>query len=215
MPRLTLTFDNGPDPSTTPAVLDHLRQRGLHATFFAVGNQLTRPGGHDLLARAAAEGHWIGNHSMSHRIPFGELHSPEEAVEEIDGMQRLLDGLAGGNKLFRPFGGGGRIGPHLFNPQAVDHLLAQRYTVVLWNSVPEDWLDPTGWPDAGRRQMKDHDWTLMVLHDLPTGAMEQLPAFLDSVLDAGVDIVQEFPDECVPILDGVARCDLSPFVAAR
>jgi peptidoglycan/xylan/chitin deacetylase (PgdA/CDA1 family) len=214
MARLTLTFDNGPDAATTPAVLAHLRERGIKATFFAVGNQVVQPGGRDLLAQAAADGHWIGNHSMSHGVPFGEDLSPGAAIREIESAQELLHGLTGNEKLFRPFGGGGRIGSHLFNTEAVAHLLDQRFTVVLWNSVPRDWLDQTGWPERAHRQMASHDWTVMVLHDLPTGAMDQLPAFLDDVLAAGIDIVQDFPDDCVPIRNGVARCDLRPFTAA-
>jgi peptidoglycan-N-acetylglucosamine deacetylase len=214
MARLTLTFDNGPDAATTPAVLACLRERDIRSTFFAVGNQVVQPGGRDLLVQAAAEGHWIGNHSMTHSTPFGEDLSPGAAVREIESMEALLHGLPRNEKLFRPFGGGGRIGPHLFNTEAVAYLLEKRYTVVLWNSVPRDWLDPTGWPERAHRQMATQDWTVVVLHDLPTGAMDRLPAFLDDVSAAGIEIVQEFPDDCVPIRVGVARCDLRPFTAA-
>jgi peptidoglycan/xylan/chitin deacetylase (PgdA/CDA1 family) len=212
--RLTLTFDNGPDPVGTPFVLEQLRQRDLHATFFAVGTQLEQPGGRQLLAQAASEGHWVGNHSMTHRVPFGEDQTPGAAVREIGCMSSALEGLGGGEKLFRPFGGGGRIGPHLFNQEALAYLITNVYTVVLWNSVPRDWLDPTGWPERAHRQLADHDWTVMVLHDLAAEAMHQLPAFLDSVLAAGVEIVQEFPDECVPIRNGVTQGDLTAITAA-
>jgi peptidoglycan/xylan/chitin deacetylase (PgdA/CDA1 family) len=212
--RLTLTFDNGPDPVGTPFVLEQLRQRGLQATFFAVGTQLEQPGGRELLAQAAFEGHWVGNHSMTHRVPFGEEQTPGAAVREIDSMQAALDGLGDARRLFRPFGGGGRIGPHLFNKEALSHLITHAYTVVLWNSVPRDWLDPTGWPSRARRQLADHDWTVMVLHDLAAEAMQQFPAFLDGVLGAGVEIVQEFPDECVPIRNGVTHGDLAAITAA-
>jgi hypothetical protein len=131
-------------------------------------------------------------------------------------MQDLLDGLplTQSDKLFRPFGGGGRIGPHLFNAEAVSRLLDQRYTVVLWNSVPRDWLDPTGWPERAHEQIAAQQWSVMVLHDLPTGAMDHLPGFLDDVMAAGVEIVQDFPDDCVPIRAGAAQRDLRPLTAA-
>ena len=63
MTDLTLTFDNGPDPETTPQVLDVLARRGIRATFFVVGERLAAPGGHALAAAAQAAGHWIGNHT--------------------------------------------------------------------------------------------------------------------------------------------------------
>ena len=63
---VTLTFDNGPAPGTTESVLDVLAERGIAATFFVVGTMLEAPGARALAERAAAEGHWIGNHSMTH-----------------------------------------------------------------------------------------------------------------------------------------------------
>jgi len=66
---LTLSFDNGPTPDITPLVLDVLARRGFKSTFFVIGEKLGR---HRALAeRAHAEGHWIGNHTWSHSLPFG------------------------------------------------------------------------------------------------------------------------------------------------
>ena len=69
--EVTLTFDNGPDPEATPHVLDVLAARDLKATFFVVGERLAAA--RHLAERAHAEGHWIGNHTWTHRAPFGEL----------------------------------------------------------------------------------------------------------------------------------------------
>ena len=63
---LTLSFDNGPEPDVTPAVLDILARRNLRATFFVIGDKLAQPGRRALAERAHAEGHWIGNHSYTH-----------------------------------------------------------------------------------------------------------------------------------------------------
>ena len=59
---LTLTFDNGPEPETTPFVLDVLADRSIRTTFFVVGHKLSTPEGRELARRAHEEGHWIGNH---------------------------------------------------------------------------------------------------------------------------------------------------------
>ena len=55
---LTLTFDNGPDPETTPFVLDVLARRSLRTTFFVVGHKLSTLEGRRLARRAHEEGHW-------------------------------------------------------------------------------------------------------------------------------------------------------------
>ena len=76
MSRVHLTFDNGPDPECTPEVLDVLGERGIPASFFVCGrgNRLhpALPAGSDearaILERARREGHWIGNHSLTHSI---------------------------------------------------------------------------------------------------------------------------------------------------
>src|SRR3712207_8879193 len=59
MPRLTLTFDNGPWLGATEAVLDILAERSVRATFFVVGERLKALGGRALAERARAAGHWI------------------------------------------------------------------------------------------------------------------------------------------------------------
>jgi peptidoglycan/xylan/chitin deacetylase (PgdA/CDA1 family) len=60
---LTLTFDNGPEPSVTPRVLDVLARRGVRTTFFVIGNKLLTRDARACTERAHAEGHWIGNHT--------------------------------------------------------------------------------------------------------------------------------------------------------
>ena len=63
-PVAALTFDDGPDPETTPRLLDLLARHGAKATFFLVGKRAAKHPG--LVARLAAEGHAIGNHSWDH-----------------------------------------------------------------------------------------------------------------------------------------------------
>ena len=76
---LTLTFDNGPEPEVTPLVLDILARRGIHTTFFVIGDKVQRPERRKLAERAHAEGHWIGNHSWTHSVPLGERSEPNVA----------------------------------------------------------------------------------------------------------------------------------------
>jgi len=146
MTRVALSFDNGPDPDVTPAVLDVLRDRGVPAQFYVLGKWLADPRCRRLVERARDEGHTIGNHSFGHAVPLGEDPRPDAVAIEIAATEALLAPLWPGARRFRPFGGGGVIGRHLLSPGAVDYLVAHRYSCILWNSVPRDWIDPGGWP---------------------------------------------------------------------
>jgi hypothetical protein len=76
------------------------------------------------------------------------------------------------------------------------------YTCVLWNSVPHDWEDPEDWVERCLADVTTRDWSLVVLHDLPTGAMNHLPRFLDGLRELRADIVQDFPPSCLPLRRG-------------
>jgi peptidoglycan/xylan/chitin deacetylase (PgdA/CDA1 family) len=211
-PAVTLTFDNGPDPDVTPAVLEVLRRRGISATFFVVGARLAEPGRRALAQRAHAEGHWIGNHTFSHSGPLGARRDAGHAVEEIGRTQSLIGSLAHPDRLFRPVGGGGRLGRHLLSAEARDHLAAGAYTIVLWSAVPGDWRDPDGWVDRAVAQCLAQDRPVLVLHDIPGGAMAQLDAALGRLADAGATFRQDFPESCLPMRRGVAAAGLADIV---
>ena len=200
MKQLTLSFDNGPDPAVTPLVLDTLARRDIRSTFFVIGTKLVDPAARACAERAAAEGHWIGNHTWTHSSPLGER--PGCAAAEITRTQDELGPLTHPSRWFRPMGGGGAIGPHLLSPDAVRLLEEEAYSCVLWNAVPRDWAEPETWVKTALAQVDQHDWTLMVLHDLPTGAMNHLDTFLSCIADRGIAVRQDFPPDCVPILAG-------------
>lgn len=210
---LTLTFDNGPDLATTPHVLDVLERAGIRSTFFSVGAKLLDPKCRALAERAQAEGHWIGNHSMHHQVPLGEAADPERVASiEIDGTQQVLGSLTHPDRLFRPFGRGGAIGPHLLSQAALGHLVAGHYTMVLWNAIPRDWVEPEDWVETALGQLAGQTWTLMVLHDLPTGAMQHLERFIDKARGEGVKFRQDFPAACLPLVRGQVMTPMAPYV---
>jgi peptidoglycan/xylan/chitin deacetylase (PgdA/CDA1 family) len=211
---LTLSFDNGPEPAATPAVLDELRRRDIRSAFFAIGEKLSRPEGRKLAERAHAEGHWIGNHSWTHSVPLGEQRGADIAEREIGRTQAAMAGLVHPHRYFRPFGGGGNLDRRLMSPAVVAFLERGGYTCVLWNSIPRDWDDPEGWVERALSHCRAQAWTLMVLHDLPTGAMAHLPRFLDKVGEMGGRLRQDFPPDCMPILDGKVVRPIDDYVAA-
>lgn len=207
---VSLTFDNGPDAETTPHVLDTLATNGVRATFFAVGKSLESGAGRELARRAREAGHRIGNHTFSHGPPFGAMRRPEAAIEEIERTQALIGDLSDPDRLFRPNGsGGGKLDRHLMSEVAFQHLRDGEYTCVLWNSVPEDWVDPDGWVDKALADIQRLQWPVVVVHDLPTGAMNHLESFIRAARDRGADFTLDFPSECVPLRRGVPQWDMA------
>lgn len=213
MNRVTLTFDNGPDPVVTPQVLELLSSRGVRAHFFVLGKHLATPEGRALAERTVAEGHLLGNHSYTHAVPLGEDPRADAVEAEIVRTAELLDPLSSGEKRFRPFGGGGMIGPHLLSRSAVAHFVEQKYSCVLWNSVPRDWIDQCGWAERALEDCEKDHHAVVVLHDVPNACLEALPAFLDRVLERGYELTLELPPACVPIVRGEIVGDLSSIVA--
>ena len=211
---LTLTFDNGPEPGVTPRVLDILRERGIKATFFVIGEKLGDPERHRLAARAHDEGHWIGNHTFTHTVPLGQQHDPDAAQHEIGRTQEAIGDLAHPQRWFRPFGGGGNLDDRLLKPSVVDYLTRNKHSCVLWNAIPRDWDDPDGWAERALEQCRSQPWSLMVLHDLPSGAMNHLECFIDRAGKAGARFHQDFPPDCVPIRSGEIVRSIEPYVSS-
>jgi len=202
-PRLvSLTFDNGPFVGTTDRVLAELERRGILAAFFVVGRSLARPGARALAENAVAAGHLVGNHSATHSVALGELPDSSSVDAEIDDCESLLDGLRGSPPLFRPFGNGGALDHRLLSQHAVQRLVDGGYRTVLWNSVPHDWDDPTGWVDTAVSHVREMEHTVMVLHDTPGACADRLPELLDRLEALDVQFTQDIPDSCIATSDG-------------
>jgi cellulose synthase/poly-beta-1,6-N-acetylglucosamine synthase-like glycosyltransferase/peptidoglycan/xylan/chitin deacetylase (PgdA/CDA1 family)/spore germination protein YaaH len=138
--KLALTFDDGPDPDWTPQILDILKDKGVKASFFIIGQSAAAYP--DLLRRVLAEGHDIGNHTFSHPN-LGEL--PEALVRlEINATERLFEALTGRSmRLFRaPFLGDAE-------PTTADELVpikiaqSMGYVTVGLHVDPNDWQGPS------------------------------------------------------------------------
>ncbi len=97
--KIALTFDDGPDAEWTPQILDILKEKHVHATFFVIGgNAEANP---ELIQRILDEGHELGNHTYTHP---NLSDTPAQAVSlELNATQRLIQALTGRSLvLFRP-----------------------------------------------------------------------------------------------------------------
>jgi peptidoglycan/xylan/chitin deacetylase (PgdA/CDA1 family) len=102
-PGVALTFDDGPHPDHTPAVLDRLAAFGVRAAFFLVGNRISDPA---LVARIADAGHTLGNHTFGHPVP--DWRAVRGPCVDVRRCQELVPGAT----LFRP--PQGRLTPGLW-----------------------------------------------------------------------------------------------------
>jgi peptidoglycan/xylan/chitin deacetylase (PgdA/CDA1 family) len=97
---LALTFDDGPDPVSTPLVLEALRQGSAHAPFFVVGKKAERHP--ELLRQIVAEGHELGIHSYAHERLYSLL-TPERVRADIQRTQEIVFSATGSRPIwFRP-----------------------------------------------------------------------------------------------------------------
>jgi len=128
--RVALTFDDGPDPEVTPAVLDALAQHGGRATFFSIGRLLEE---HPQLARrVVAEGHELGNHSWRHSR-WQNLFGAEGHAREIERAERAIAAvtMSQARPLYRP-----PIG--LKSPQLARVAYRSQLTLLAWSLHSHD-----------------------------------------------------------------------------
>lgn len=97
---VALTFDDGPDANSTPALLDLLRSEEIKAAFFCIGAKVATE--RELTARIAREGHWLGNHTYSHSYTTN-LFSVARLRDELTRTQAVIHEATGvAPKQFRP-----------------------------------------------------------------------------------------------------------------
>ena len=201
---VTLSFDNGPEKGVTPFVLDVLKDRQATANFFVVGDRLRRTEGRAASDRALEEGHRIGGHTMTHSVPIGLLDEAE-ARHEITGTDELMGDLRHPEHLWRPYGKGGVTDDSIVGPNGARMLAEGGYTCVLWTSVPIDGIEPDARVERALADIESTSWSVVVLHDLPTGAMDHLPRFFDELDHRGIEVRADTPTRAHRCVAGCPR----------
>jgi peptidoglycan/xylan/chitin deacetylase (PgdA/CDA1 family) len=173
-----LTFDDGPHPEHTPALLDQLRTLKVRATFFVIGANAERHP--EIVRRMAQEGHAVGSHSFTHSDP-GRV-SAADLMEEIERTSAVLTPLVGeAPRLFRPPLGA-------VTAAKLARLWAAGQQVVLWNVDPRDYAldgaeELSAWFDSYQLSAGE----IVLLHDTMPYARVALPRLVASVRARGLD----------------------------
>lgn len=155
--RVALSFDDGPDPEVTPAVLDALAEQAARATFFAIGRSLEA---HPSLARRiSAEGHELGNHSWRHSR-WQNFFGAAAHADEIARGARAIAAATGSptRPLYRP-----PIG--LKSPPLARAASQARVTVVGWSLRSSDTRTADPERIASRVLRKIRPGDIVLLHD--------------------------------------------------
>jgi len=178
--RIALTFDDGPEPGATEAVLDILRARGHRATFFVIGRraELAQP----LLQRIAAEGHAISNHSFAHRHTTPFL-PPRVLADELHRAEAVLasarpTGAPPGHWFRPPIG--------IISPRVAAAAKLAGMELVSWTATARDGTRRATVESAlARLRAHLHPGAILVLHDgAERGDRAPIaPAVLERLLD--------------------------------
>ena len=175
-PFAALTFDDGPSDDTTPVLLDGLSRRGIHATFFIIGENIA--GNEDLLLRMDREGHQIGLHTFHHRS-LAQVNGAD-FYAEVDELRNTLSGLLGWEDfmLRPPYG--------MITPSNRARAGAP---IILWSVDPEDWRDRDS--DRQTAAILDNvtDGSIILLHDIYAASVETALRVADELMAKGYKLV--------------------------
>jgi peptidoglycan/xylan/chitin deacetylase (PgdA/CDA1 family) len=178
---LALTFDDGPHPETTPALLAALRRAGVRATFFLVGEGVERwP---ELVRQIVADGHVLGNHTHRHRLLV--FRTVEQIAEEVAACQRALARAGVDARLFRP--------PHGFKPIGLHGVLRRHgLRLVAWQGSIRDTDAPGAAVIVERAVALARRGRILLLHDHPRcldQTLRALPSIIERCRALGYEFV--------------------------
>ena len=186
---VALTFDDGPDPEWTPAILDILKARGVKATFFVVGSEAERHP--EIIRRIVAEGHEIGNHTFTH--PNLAEAPPALVRLELNATERLIESLTGrSTTLFRPPYNADSRPANLRELMPVEIAQSLGYMTILENVDPRDWQKPKKNRLVERVKTELPRGNIVLLHDGGgdrSATVAALPAILDYLKERGNRVV--------------------------
>lgn len=170
--KIAITFDDGPHPSYTAELLDGLKERGIHATFFVTGSHAEE--NPELILRMQEEGHLIGNHTYSH-IQLTEANR-EIFREELIRTNEILKDITGTEVIFvrPPYG--------TWDKKFETEL---NMFPVLWNIDPLDWCSHNADCVANKVVTKAGEDDIILLHDYYATSVEAALKIVDALEEEG------------------------------
>lgn len=171
-PKIALTFDDGPSAAWTPALLDGLKERGVKATFFLIGENADK--NPEIVKRMAEEGHLIGNHTY-HHVELTKV-SENEARLELADTSAVIVRITGKEPEYMrpPFG-------------AWQRKLEQEIQMlpVLWTIDPLDWTTENQDEIVNKVVTEAEENDIILLHDCYKSSIEAGLRIVDILQEEG------------------------------
>ncbi|WP_242359674.1 polysaccharide deacetylase family protein [Lactococcus petauri] len=173
---IALTFDDGPNPTTTPQLLDILESKKVPVTFFALGeNAQQYP---EIIAQEAKNGHEVASHTWDHKDL--QTLSREEQKKEILNANQLINKITGQDvSLYRP----------PYGSYNEDILKLTSLTIVNWSVDTNDWRYNTSEPVIENALNYVYDGSIILLHDIHPWSVEAVPQIIDTLHQQGYTFV--------------------------
>ncbi|MDO4275531.1 MAG: polysaccharide deacetylase family protein [Eubacteriales bacterium] len=175
-PKVALTFDDGPSAKYTPQLLDGLKERGIHATFFLMGKNIV--GNEQLVKRIQDEGHLIGNHTYNH-VQLNKI-SEAKAKEEIEKTSNEIYEITGTYPVYLrpPFGAWRK-----------DLELTVTMFPVFWDIDTLDWKSKNVCSVLNIVESNVEDGAIILMHDGYQTSVEAALQIVDLLSGQGYDFV--------------------------
>ena len=171
-PKIALTFDDGPSAVWTPALLDGLKERGVKATFFLIGENADK--NPEIVKRMAEEGHLIGNHTY-HHVELTKVSENEARLELADTSAAIVRITGKEPEYMRPpFG-------------AWQRKLEQEIQMlpVLWTIDPLDWTTENQDEIVNKVVTEAEENDIILLHDCYKSSIEAGLRIVDILQEEG------------------------------
>lgn len=177
---IALTFDDGPHATLTPKLLDILKEKGVKATFYVLGQCVAA--NPEVLQRAAAEGHEIGNHSYDHKA-FTKVGAAGVA-SEVNQTNAAIESLTGKKPAtVRP--------PYGSTNTAITKRLNEEFglKVVMWDVDPLDWKYRSSSRVTSEILKNTKAGSIVLSHDIHPTTVAAMPDAIDGLLAKGFKLV--------------------------
>ena len=209
-PYIAMTFDDGPSAKLTPQLLDILKARNMHVTFFVLGEMVKQHP--EIVKRAIAEGHEVGNHSYDH--PQLSKLSDEAVRSQLDRTKELITAATGKPLIYMrpPYGALTKEQRRWIH----DDL---GYQIILWDVDPLDWKRPGPSVVEDRILQGTRSGSIILSHDIHPGTVEAMPDTFDKLLAKGFKFVTVSEliamNQPVPPKPGAAKAESTEKTADR
>ena len=177
-PVVALTFDDGPNASSTPILLDGLKERKVRATFFLIGENVEKGENEKIVKRMYEEGHLIGNHTYTH-CNLSKLET-EEAKKELEQTDTVIEKITGKQPAFAR-------APYGELPVDSEQDLSRMY--IGWTIDPLDWMTEDAGAVVKTVVEEINPGDIILLHDCYPSSVQAAIRIVDLLQGKGYEFV--------------------------